>query len=202
MNCGRRRTASFALRLRGAALLHEGAERRDAGAGADHDDVFVGRGQREMLVGLELDPDARAALEPLGDVIGGDALARAAMALVAHGRNQQMRLLADFAARGGDRIGARRQGPRHRAQVIGGERDREHGDQVDELAAGDPVLRLPVGDQRLDVLMAGLRRIIFQRLQRQRGDVARRDQLGAQRVVAGSPASVSSSSTLAGSFSA
>ena len=27
------------LASRGAALLHEGAERRDAGAGADHDDV-------------------------------------------------------------------------------------------------------------------------------------------------------------------
>ena len=43
-----------ALRRRGAALLHEGAERRDAGAGPDHDDVAIGRGQREVPVGLEL----------------------------------------------------------------------------------------------------------------------------------------------------
>ena len=93
----------------GAALLHEGAERRDAGAGADHDDVPVRRRKREMLVGLELDPQPAAFLEPLGDIGRGDALSRAAMGLVAHGGNQQMRLFAYFAARGGDRIGARRQ---------------------------------------------------------------------------------------------
>ena len=53
----------------GAALLHEGAERRDAGARADHDDVAVRRGQREMPVRAKLDADAVAALEPLGDLV-------------------------------------------------------------------------------------------------------------------------------------
>ena len=127
-----------AARLRGAALLHESAERRDAGAGADHDDVLVGRRQREMLVGLQLHAHAAAALEPLGDVVRGNALARAAMAFVAHRRNQQMRLVADFAPRRGDRIGARRKRPRQRAQFLGIERDRERRDEIDELAASDP----------------------------------------------------------------
>ena len=95
-----------------------------------------------------------------------------------------MRFVADFAARRRDRIGARRQRPRHRAQMIGGQRDRERGDQVDELAAGDPFLGLAVGDQRLDVLMAGLRRVGLHRLERQRGHVARLDEFGAQLVVA------------------
>ena len=172
------------FRRDGAALLHEGAERRDAGARADHDDVFVLRRQREVLVGLELDPHAAAALEPLGGIVGGDAFAGAAVGFVAHRRNQQMGLVADLAPRRRDRIGARRQRTRHRAQMIGGQRDREHGDQIDELAAGDPFLRLPVGDQRLDVLMAGLRRVGLDGLERQGRHVARLDQLGAQLVVA------------------
>ena len=53
------------FRLGRAAFLHEGAERRDAGAGADHDDVAVGGGQREVLVGLELHAHARALLQAL-----------------------------------------------------------------------------------------------------------------------------------------
>ena len=168
----------------GAALLHEGAERRDAGAGPDHDDVLVRRRQTEMFVGLELHPHAGAALEPLGHVVRRDALARAAVAVVAHGGNEQMRFVADFAARRRDRIGARRQRPRHRAQMVGGERDRERGDQVDELAADDPFLGLTVRDQRLDELMAGLRRVGLDGFERQRGHVARLDEFGAQFVVA------------------
>ena len=88
-----------ALRLRGAALLHEGAERRDAGAGADHDDVAVGGRQREVLVRLELDAQLRALLQALRHVVRRHALAGAAMRLVAHRRDQQMRLVADLGAR-------------------------------------------------------------------------------------------------------
>ena len=65
-----------ALGLRRTALLHEGAERRDAGAGADHDDVLVRIGKREMSIGPELHPHPIAALEPLGNIIRGDAFAR------------------------------------------------------------------------------------------------------------------------------
>ncbi len=39
------------------ALLEEGAEGRDAGAGADHDDGGVGRGHVEMFGGLDVDGD-------------------------------------------------------------------------------------------------------------------------------------------------
>src|SRR5215467_3146142 len=94
----------------GAALLHEGAERCDAGAGADHDDVAVGGGQGEMLVGAQLDLHPAALLEALRDVVRRHALAVAAVARVAHRRDQQMHLVADLAARGGDRISAWRQG--------------------------------------------------------------------------------------------
>src|SRR5665213_4539880 len=62
-----------------------------------------------MLVGLELDPHAAAAFEPLGRIVGGDALAGAAISFIAHRRNQQMRLVADLAPRRRDRIGARRE---------------------------------------------------------------------------------------------
>ena len=99
-------------------------------------------GSRKCLLGLSLTRTRLAALEPLGDVVRGDAFAGAAVAVVAHGRNQQMRLVADFAARRGDRIGARRQRPRQRAQLVGGRARSGNGDQVDELAAGDPVVRL------------------------------------------------------------
>jgi hypothetical protein len=136
-----------------------------------------------MPVGLELDAHTVAALEPLGDVIGGDAFARTAEAVVAHGGDEQVRLVREFAARRGDRIGARRQRPRQRAQVLRCERNREIGDEVDELAAGDPVGRLVLRQQRPDVLVAGLRRIGFQRSERARGDVARLNELVAQRLV-------------------
>ena len=84
-----------------------------------------GAGSAKCLLGLSLTRTRRALLQPLGDVVRGDALAGAAVRLVAHGGDQQMRLLADFAARGRDRIGARRERPRQRAQLLGIERDRE-----------------------------------------------------------------------------
>ena len=83
--------------MRRTALLHEGAKRRDAGAGADHDDVALGRGQGEMPVGLELDAHARALLQARG-VIRRNAVAGAAVRPVAHRRDEQMRLVADFRA--------------------------------------------------------------------------------------------------------
>ena len=53
-----------------------------------------------------------------------------------------MRLVAHLAARRGDRIGARRQRPGQRAQMLGGERNRKVFKQVDQLTAGDPVARV------------------------------------------------------------
>src|SRR5665647_2346256 len=94
-----------------------------------------------------------------------------------------MRLFADFTARRRDRIGAWRQRPRYGAQVLGGQRDREHGDQVDELPADDPFLGLDVLDQLFNVIVAGLRRVSLDRLERQGGNVARSDKFGTQSVV-------------------
>ena len=84
-----------------------------------------------------------------------------------------MRLVLELAARAGDRIGARAERPRQRAQMIGGQRDRKVGDQVDELAAGNPLRRFALREQRLDVLVAGFLHVGFQRLERERGDVTR-----------------------------
>ena len=81
------------------ALLHEAAERRDAGAGADHDDVGRRVGQAEVLVRLD-GPCTRApGLQAVGNEGRGDAGAGAAVALVAHGRDQEMRLVADLGLR-------------------------------------------------------------------------------------------------------
>jgi hypothetical protein len=56
-----------------------------------------GAGSAKCRFGPELDADAVAALEPLGDLVRRNTLAGTAAALVAHRRNQQMRFLADVA---------------------------------------------------------------------------------------------------------
>ena len=72
------------------------------------------------------------------------------MRLVAHGRNQEMRLLAHLLAGGRDRIGARRQRPGDVAdQVIGRERRREGLEKVDEVTPLDPVAGLAGIEQPL-----------------------------------------------------
>src|SRR5689334_21958033 len=88
-----------ALCLECSPLLHKGAERCNTGAWTDHDDILVRLRQREMLVGLELNAHATAALEPFGHETGGDALSVAAIAFVADRRDQQVRFIPDLAAR-------------------------------------------------------------------------------------------------------
>ena len=83
-----------------------------------------GAGSAKCRFGLS-QPHVTAALETLGHVVRGHTLAGAAMGFVAHRGNQQMRLVAHLTARGRDRVGARRQGARQRAQRLGVERDRE-----------------------------------------------------------------------------
>jgi hypothetical protein len=139
--------------LRYLAALHESAERRDAGARADHDDVPIGRRKGEMLVRPQFHPQPATFLEPLGDVGRGDALSRASMSLVAHRGNQQMRLLAYFAARGRDRNRGWSKRTGECAELLGRERDREMFHQVDELSSGDPGLCRARLDQQFDMLM-------------------------------------------------
>src|SRR6266851_8923944 len=91
----------------GAALLHERPERRNAGSRSDHDDVPVRRGQREMPVRPQLYPQAAALVQPFGDMAGSNPGALAAVTVVAHRGDEEMRLVRDLALRGGDRIGAR-----------------------------------------------------------------------------------------------
>ena len=68
------------------ALAQEGAERRDPGAGADHDDGHrrVGR-QREVLRFLHIDLDLVARGDPVGEKRGGDTEPGAAVDGIAHG---------------------------------------------------------------------------------------------------------------------
>src|ERR1051326_3513662 len=67
-------------RLGRQALLQEGAERRDAGAGTDHDDRLAGVSrQREMLRRLHVDPDLVARIDAPGEESRRDAEPRAAV---------------------------------------------------------------------------------------------------------------------------
>src|SRR4029079_16660903 len=74
--------------------------------------------------------------------------------------------------------------PRQGAQLLGRDRNREKGNEIDQLAPGDPVARFAALDQRLDALIAGRGRISFQVLERKRVDVAQLE-LAAQRLLAG-----------------
>src|SRR6202011_6328310 len=76
-----------AARRAGAPLLHEGAERRNAGPRANHDNVTIRRRQRKVPIRSQLDPHALALLAALGHEIRGDPFAPAAMAFVTNGGN-------------------------------------------------------------------------------------------------------------------
>ena len=72
-------------RLGGHALVQEGAKRRDAGAGPDHDDRRRRvRGQAEMLRALHVDFHALTGRGALAEERGSDAEPRALADLVAH----------------------------------------------------------------------------------------------------------------------
>ena len=68
-----------------AALVQKGAEGRDAGAGADHDDGRVGLlGQTKFLVGLDVDGQRFAVLRAVGEQGGADAAALAVVRAIAN----------------------------------------------------------------------------------------------------------------------
>ena len=101
-----------ALCLRRSSLLHECAERCDAGTRTNHNDVAVAGRQSKVLIGFELNAHAAATLKPFGHIVRRNALVRATMAFVAHGGNEQVRLFPDLTTRRSDGIGARREWPR------------------------------------------------------------------------------------------
>ena len=92
------------------ALLEEGAERRDAGARADHDRrrAVVGR-RAETVALLHEDRDDIARLGEVGEVARADAGAGALVAVPAHGRHGEMHLARMRLGRRGDRVEARLQ---------------------------------------------------------------------------------------------
>ena len=130
-----------------AALLQKSAERRNAGPRPDHDDILVGGGQPEMPVGAQLDANLVATPASFRDIGRCDALAIATMGAIAHRRDQEMRLVADIATRRRDGIGARRQRPGDRPQMIGRDGDRIERQEIDQLPVFDPCLRLTAVDQ-------------------------------------------------------
>ena len=98
-------------RLGGLALLQEGAERRDAGAGPDHDDRLgrIGR-QREMLRLLHIDLELVARAHAAGQESRADAEPHALGDFVAHRVDGERDAAGIGLERGGDRIDPRLQG--------------------------------------------------------------------------------------------
>ena len=97
-----------ALCAGGAALLEKGTERRNAGAGPDHDhgDVAAG-GRAEGLVRMDEHTDRARGEAALGEEGGTDALAGATVLVVADGADGEVDLPGMGLGRGGDGVEAR-----------------------------------------------------------------------------------------------
>ena len=91
----------------GLALLQEGAEGGDAGAGADHDDRHVGVfRQAEDVVGVKEDGYGGAFAGAVAEVAGGYALAVAAVGLVADYADGGLDIVLVHGLAGGDGVHA------------------------------------------------------------------------------------------------
>ncbi|HVH76856.1 MAG TPA: hypothetical protein VM755_18220 [Stellaceae bacterium] len=92
------------------ALLQEGAERRDPGAGADHDDRGGGIGrQAELRRGVNEGADRLVPNGAVAQIGRRDAAAAPGPLFVAHRGDRQVNLPAHRLRRRGDRIEARQQ---------------------------------------------------------------------------------------------
>ena len=87
------------------AVLQEGAEGGDAGAGADHDDVAVGGGKMEMAGGLDVDGNGGGGGE-IGEVTGGESLLGAAVGGVLDHGDGEVDLAGAVVGRRGNRVEA------------------------------------------------------------------------------------------------
>ncbi len=104
----------------GAALMQEGAEGGDAGAGADHDDGRVGLfGQAEFLVRLNVDGQALAGSGAVGEEGGADAAAFAVVRAIADDGDGGVDLAGVGVRAGGDGVEARRELGQHGDEVGG-----------------------------------------------------------------------------------
>ena len=100
----------LARRLDRLALVQEGAERRDAGAGADHDDRLAGIGrQREIVRLLYVGTERVAGLHPLGEAGGADAEPLPLADFVAHAIDRQRQPAGRGLRRRRDRVEPRTQ---------------------------------------------------------------------------------------------
>jgi len=145
----------------GLLVLEEGAEGRDAGAGADHDNGHIGRGgQAEELVGVDEEGELAAGRGALADVGRADALAGAAVAFVLDDADGEVDFVGVEGLTGGDGVEARGEAREKLEKLL---RIVEFGrrvlEEVDELAA--PEIRfeflLVAGlDERGEVGVAGV----------------------------------------------
>lgn len=159
----------------GFALLHEGAERRDAGARADHDDVLraVG-GQAEALVVLDVDLHLRAFLAGGEEMRGRAPAGRVASGVLDMG-NGEVRFVADGLAARCDRIQARLQRTQGLDQRFGGPCARMVVQQVDDLRIGHQrgqCLALVGREQAVQRVAAGVRGVGGDEGAAQAGDLA------------------------------
>ena len=109
----------FPRRLAGDARLHEGAEGRDAGAVANHDDGGVGV-VRQAEVGVGLDEDAHRAVfgQAFAEVAARRAAVGFAVVFVVQHADGEMHFFAHFFRRRRYRVEARRQRAQERQQLF------------------------------------------------------------------------------------
>ena len=105
----------FPRRFVSSALLHKGAERRDAGAWANHNHRGFRIGwQAEVIVMFDKDADFALFFHAVREEAGGTTGTGAAFHVVTHHANGDVYFVLDFRLRGGDGIQARGQ----RAQQV------------------------------------------------------------------------------------
>ena len=105
----------FSRRFIGSTLLHKGAERRDAGAWANHNHrgFWIGW-QAEVIVMFDKYADFALFFHAVSEEAGGTTGTGAAFHVVTHHTNGDVYFVLDFRLRGGNGIETRRQ----RAQQI------------------------------------------------------------------------------------
>ena len=119
----------FAAVAVGAALLHEGAERRDTCTRAYHNDGGVAVfGEAEMRVGFDEDTHFAAFFQTCADIAGGCAGVGVAVVVEADDTDGEVYFFADFVLRRGNGVQARglgaeqaEQGLRIKRMRIGGQ---------------------------------------------------------------------------------
>src|SRR4051794_15476768 len=93
------------------------------------------------------------------------------MGFITYGRDQQMRLVTDLAARGGNGIGPRRQGARESRELLSGQRGGKGLHEIDQLASLNPGAGLPLVEEPAHLRMLCLSGEGFECLNREGRDV-------------------------------